>query len=569
MGELRSSPPAFCLGQKNLESAGTERCRSTSQLPQESCTPLAIKPVQLLIKSLNELIVEQREVPFEAMRVMHESYEKQRTKALKECRSREEDGIILASGSRWPRSNVASNLEVSPDTKVKENPSDSWTPEPIPYADLCFRGKLACRSSCSAAERRDPERSTISSLNLGDLRCSPATEVKLQRLTAEIKRKTCVTVSERDRKIAAIMLVKHEEEQDRLKLSQQEEQKHQEVRRQEEAQQAQAEKELRRKLRQSMKRWNKELEARRRLRQRWEQEKTRQLEQEVLLQEDRWKRLKEEVDAQRKEKLEGALREAEERKHCQEKLLREKEEFEKREQERVRQAAVVMGERACRSKLQQEKKEQKRLQEENRRELLRHILLKKRLEQQMEEEEAQMMSALQKNLQRSSEKRAQVVEAQLRRRQERSAREQEQLQRAQLRAKLQNIQQLTGKHLLVQTSQRRMERAALNASSLLRSRAQQTREHNQHRENRHQRLREEIQREEEATTKARESCLSVKEWKRERLLRQRQQIHEEAQRLTRASFYMREGVRQQTHSRTFDQMALEAQLTASIRCMKL
>lgn len=568
MGELRSSPPAFSLGQKNLESAGTERHGSTSHIQQESCPPLGIKPVQLLIKSLNELIVEQREAPFEAMKVMHESYEKQRWKALKECHSREQDGIILASGSRWPRRNVASNLEVPPDAKVKEPPSDSLTPEPIPYADLCFRGTLV-GSSCSAAERRDPERSTISSLNLGGLRCSPAAEAKLQRLTAEIKRKTRVTVSERDRKTAAIMLVRHEEEQGRLKLSQQEERKHQEVRRQEEAQQAQAEKELRRKLRQSMRRWHKELEARRRLRQHQEQEKTRQLEQEVLLQEDRWRRLKEEADAQRRGKLEGALKEADERKRFQEKLLREKETTEKREQERARQAAGVMEERARRSKLQQEKKELKRLQEENRRELLRHILLKKQLEQQTEEEEAQARSALQQKLRRSSEKRAQVVEAQLRRTRERSAREQEQLQRAQLRAELQNVRQLTDKHLLVRTSQRRMERAALNASSLLRSRAQQTREHNRHRENRHRRLREEIQREEEATAKARESCVSVKEWKRERLLRQRQQIQEEAQRLTRASFHMREGVRQQTHSRTFDQMAREAQLTASIRCMKL
>ncbi|XP_017268390.1 coiled-coil domain-containing protein 177 [Kryptolebias marmoratus] len=569
MGELRSGLPAFRLDQKNSESAGTERSSSTGQIPQESCPLPGIKPVQLLIKSLNELIAERRDVPFEAMRVMHESYEKERSKALKTGHSREQERIISASASRWPRSNVLSSLEVLHETKVKEPSSDSQTPEPIPYADLCIRGKLACRSRCSAAERRDPERSTISSFNLGDLRYSPATEMKLLRLTAEIKRKTCITVSERDRKIAALMLANHEEEQDRLELSRQEEQKQQEVRRQEEARQAQAEKERRRKLRQNMKRWHKELEARSRLRQRQEQEKAGQLEQEVLLQEDRWRRLKEEVEAQRRERLEGALKEAEERKRYQEKLLREKEEMEKRELERERQAAAEREERATRSKGLQEKKEQKRLQEENRRELLRHILLKKQQEQQMEEEEAQLRSTLEKKLQRSSEKRAQATEAQLRELRERAAREQEQLQRAQLRAQLRSIQQLTHKRLLVQMSQRRMERAALNASLLLRSRAQEAREHNQHRQRCHQRLREKIQREEEAMMKARENHVSAKEWKRERLLRQREQIQEEAQRLTRASFHMREGVRRQTRSRTFDQMALEAQLTASIRSMKL
>ncbi|XP_013861438.1 coiled-coil domain-containing protein 177 [Austrofundulus limnaeus] len=569
MGELGSSPPVFCLDHKNSESAGTDRIRSTSRVLQESCPPpLGIKPVQLLIKSLNDLIAERRNVTCEAMRVMHESYEKERSKALQKCPGREQGGIIQASGSRWPRGNVAANMEASTETKVKEPTSDSRTPEPNPYADLCFRGKPACRSRCSA-EKRDPERSTTCSLTLGDLRCSPAAEATLQRLTEEIRRKTCVTVSERDRKIAALVLVKHEEEQERLRLSQQEEQKQQEVRRQEEAQQAQAEKERRRKLRQSMRLWHVELEARSRMRLLQEEEKAGQLEQEALLQEDRWRRLKEEVEAQRREKLEGARKEAEERKRYQEKLLREKEEMEKREQERRRRAAAEMEEKACRSKLLREKREQRRLQEENRRELLRHILLRKHLEQRTEEEEAQTRSTLEEKLRRSAEKRAQAVEAQLQELQERSAREQEQLRRARLRAELQSAQQLAHKHLLVQTSQLRTQRASLNASSLLRSRAQQTREHNQHRQVCHRRLQEEMQREEEATTKARENYVSAKERRRERLLRQREQLQEEAQRLTRASFYMMDGVRQQTRSRTFDQMALEARLTTSVRRMKL
>lgn len=568
MGKLRSSPPVLCLDQKNSESAGTDRIRLTSQIPQETCPPLGMKPVQLLIKSLNELIAEQRNVTCEAMRVMHESYEKERSKALKKGPGREQEGIIQASGSRWARGNVASNMEVLPETQEKE-PTDSQTPEPNPYADLCFGGKPACRSRSSAAEKQDPERSTSCSLNLGDLRSSPATDAKLQRLTEEIRRKTRVTVSERDRKTAAIMLVKHEEEQDRLKLSQQEEQKQQEGRRREEAQQAQAEKERRRKLRQSMRRWHMELEARSMMRRHQEQERAGQLEQEVRLQEDRWRRLREEVEAQRREKLEGSLKEGEERKRYREKLLRENEEKETREQERRRRAAAEMEEKACRSKLLQERKEQKQRQEENRRELLRHILLRKQLEQQTEDEEAQARSALEKKLQRSSEKRAQAVEARLRELQERSAREQEQLQRAQLRAELQSLQQLAHKRLLVQRSRRRTESAALSASSLLRSRAQQTREHNQHRQICHRRLREKIRQEEEVTMKARENYVSGKEWRRERLLRQREQIQEEAQRLTRASFYMRDGVRQQTHSRTFDQMVLEAQLTASLRHMKL
>ncbi|XP_070772762.1 coiled-coil domain-containing protein 177-like [Enoplosus armatus] len=577
MGELRSaSHPGLRLDLNNFDSAHAERSQYVLTSPHslQSCARLGIKPVELLIKSLNELIAEQHDVPFETVRVMHDSYEKERMKLLQMCRE-ERERIIEAAGDRrpgdrWPAgSNKVSGLEVVPDTKLKDHSTDRQANRSIPYADLCFKGKSLSGSSCSAAGNRHPDRSTVCSFSLGDHRRSPATEMKLERLTRDIRKEMCVTVSERDRKIAALMLVKHEEEQACLKLCQQEEEERQEARRKEEAQQVQAEKKRRKKLKQSMQRWHVELEARKRLRERQEEEKAGQLEQEVLLQEDRWRRLKEEVEAQRREKIEAAQKEAGGRKHYQEKLLREKEEVEKRERERERQVAVEREQKARRSKMLQEKKERKTLQEANRRELLRHMLLKQQVEQQVVEEEAQMRSTHERKLQHSCEKRAQAVEARLRELQERAAREEEQIRRAQLRAKLQSVQQLTHKQILVQLSQRRTERAALHASAQHRTRAQQTHQHNTDRQLCHQRLRERVQREEEAMRKVRESCISVKEWRRERLRRQQEQIQEEAHRLVRASFHMRERVRQQTHSRTFDQMALEAQLTASMSRMKL
>nr|XP_008281715.1 PREDICTED: coiled-coil domain-containing protein 177-like [Stegastes partitus] len=504
MMERRSNSPLPCLDLNNFDSAAADRSRYVLTSPRslESCARLGVKPVQLLIKSLNELIAERRDVPFEAMRVMHDSYEKERTKLLQMCRQ-ERERIIQEDKrtlDRWPGGHKASGLEVLPHTKLKEPSAEIHTTGPVPYADLCSKGKSVSRSTCSVAGKRDSDRSTVCSFSLGDLRHSPATEMQLQKLTKDINKEMCVTVPERDRKIAALMLVKHQEKEARLKLCQHEEQERQEARRLEEVQQAEAEKKRRRKLRQSMKHWHEELEARRRLRRCQEKEKMGLLEQEVMLQEDRWRRLKEEVEAHRRGKIEGAQKE---------------------------------------------------------------------VEQQVVEEEAQMRSTLEKKLQHSCQKRAQVVGARLRELQERGAREDEQIQKAQLRAKLQSIQQLTHKQILVQLSQRRVERAALRASAQRRSRAQQMQQRNKHKQICHLRLREKLQREEEALRKVRENCISVKEWKRERLQRQREQIQEEAHRLARASFHMRERVRQQTHSRTFDRMALEAQLTASISRLKL
>lgn len=555
--------PRIRLDLNNFDMAEAERSRYVLTSPRslESCARLGIKPVELLIRSLNELVAEQSDAPFEAVRVMHESYEKERMKLLQMCRE-ERERIIQAAGDRWPGGSKVSGLEAT----LKDH---SEQRQSIPYADLCLRGKSVSRSSCSPSGPRDPDRSTVCSYSVGELRRSPATETKVEKLSKNTEKEMCVTVSERDRKIAALMLVKHQEEQARLKLSQQEEDKREEARKQEEAQRCEAEKRRRKKLRQSMRHWHEELEARRRLREHQEKEKAGQLEQEVMLQEDRWMRLKEEVESQRRAKVESAQKKAEERKRYQERLLREKQELEDRGREKEMEVAAEKEQRARRSKVLLEKNERRRLQEENHRELLRHILLKRQVEQQVEQEEAQMRSSLEKKLQHSYKKRAQAVEARLRELQERGAREEEQIQRAQLRAKLQSVQQLTHKQILVQLSQRRIEKAALRASAQHRSRAQQTHQRNARRQLCHQRLRERMQREEEAMRKVRESYIFMKEWKRERLRRQREQIQEEAQSLARASFHMRERVRQQTHRRTFDQMALEAQLAASMSHMKL
>ncbi|XP_029305672.1 coiled-coil domain-containing protein 177 [Cottoperca gobio] len=566
MGERKSTSLGLRLDLNNFDSAEAERSRYVLTSPRslESCTRLGIKPVELLIKSLNELIAEQHDVPFGAMRVMHESYEKERMKLLQMCRQERERIIREAAGDRWPGSDKVSGLEVVPDIKLKDHSRDRHTMGPIPYADLCFKGEYTSRNS-----NREPDRSTVCSFSLGDLRHTPATEMKLERLTKDINKEMCVTLSEKDRKIAALMLVKHQEEQACLRLRQQEEQERQEARRQEEAQRAQAEKRRRKELKRSMQRWHKDLGDRRRLRERQEKEKAVQLELEVVLQEDRWRRLKEEVEGQRREKIEAAQKEAGGRKRYQEKLLRDKEEVEKRERERERQLAVEKELRARRSKVSQEKQERKRLQEGNHSKLLRHILLKQQVAQQVEEEEAQMRSTLKKKLQHSCGKHAQAVKARIRELQERAAREEEQIQRAQLSAKLQNYQQITHKQILVHLSQRRTERATLHASAQQKNRAQQTHQHNKHRQLCHQRLRERMQKEEAATRNLRESCVFMKDVRRERLRRQREQIQEEAHRLAQASFHMRQRVRQQTHSRTFDQMAREAQLTASMSCMKL
>ncbi|XP_057704942.1 coiled-coil domain-containing protein 177 [Corythoichthys intestinalis] len=556
MGEMRSPSPPPHLDLNNFDSADAEKSRYVLTSPRslESCARLGIQPVELLMKSLNDLLSEQCGMPSEAVRVMYESREQERRKLLQMCRDERER--IIQQVARWPSPKKV--------TRRKDDTAVAKTMDPIPYADLCNRDRCVSKTSCSASE---PDRKTLCSL--GDLRPSPAIQMKLQRLTEDIKREMCVPISQTDRKIAALMLVKHQEEVDRLSERQRKDEEREEARRLQVARQAQEEKRRTEKLIQSVQCWHEELEARRRLRARQEKERAGQLKREVMLQEERWKRLKEQVEAQRKGQMAAAKKDAQGRKYCQEKVLREMEEVDTRQRDLEMQRAVEREWRARRCKLRLEKKEKKRLREENRRELLHHIFRKQQVEKQMEEQTSRLRESLERKMRHSCDKYARDVEARLVEQQERAAQEEQQIHKAQLRAKLQGIQQLTHKRKLVKLTQERTQRAAEHTATQQRKRVQQTHQHNKWRQLRHQRLRENVRREEEALRKLRESNFAIKELRRQRLLGEREHIQQEAHKQAVASFHLRERVRQQTQNRSFAQMAQEAHLTASIGRMNL
>ncbi|XP_028324775.1 coiled-coil domain-containing protein 177 [Gouania willdenowi] len=549
MEKLRSGSGSVLprLDLNNFNSPGAEKSRFVLTSPRslESCARLGVKPVQLLIKSLGELMAERRGVPVEVMKVLHDTYEKERLKLVQMCRGERERIIHEAAegGARWE--------------KPPEAPGPS---EPLLYADLCIQGK-----TCS----RTPDTHTVSSLSLGDLRYTPNTSLKLQKITSDIRKEIGVTVSDRDCKIAALMLAKHEEDEARLNLRQKEEQRRRDERVEEEVQRAHAKIIKNKRMKQRMRRWNEMLEAQRRLRVCEDEERAAQLEQEIVLQENRWRRLKQKVEARRREKMEASHKDVDERKHNQEKLLREKEEVEMRQSENEMQVASEREEKVRRRRLLRERWQRKKVREENQKQQLRHVLLKQQLEQHLEEEEARMRSSIERRQQLSWEKHCQAVKARLEELQEHAAREQQQIQKVQLRAKLQNIQELRHKRNLVQLSQRRIQRATVHIEQQQRSRAEQTRLSNQRRQLCHQRLREQVQMKEETIGRLTQSCIYKKDLKREELQRQRQQVQEETQRLVRASFHMRDRVKQQIHRRTFDQMVLEAQLSSSISRIKL
>lgn len=140
---MSSTCPVLHLDLNNFDAAEAQRSRYVLTSPRslESCARLGIKPFELLIKSLNELVAEQRDVPFELVKVMHESYEKERKKLLQMCREEREKIIQVRNGDKWPSGNTAPEVARNKLPRSHSKHKDESHEDPITYAHLCFKGK--------------------------------------------------------------------------------------------------------------------------------------------------------------------------------------------------------------------------------------------------------------------------------------------------------------------------------------------------------------------------------------------------------------------------------------------
>lgn len=290
---------------------------------------------------------------------------------------------------------------------------------------------------------------------------------------------------------------------------------------------------------------------------------------ETLKLEERWRRLAEERQTQRRSKQEEASKEAKERKGFQERLLKEKQRGEEAHRERELRIAFEKEQRAVTRKQVQGKRARRRLKVENQRELRKHVSLMKELEEQQRTEKDLKREELEQKLRRSEGKHALLVEARMQEVRDRGAREGVMMRRAQQGAGRENRVRMEQRQTHAHRCQLRMNHAVIQTQERLRHRAHSTREENQVKENIHRRLREKVLEEEKAQWEQRCRTVADKEERREKLQKEREEAQERRRRVALASCYMRERVREQTSRRTFDQMAREAELSAHLEHLKL
>ncbi|XP_062974504.1 coiled-coil domain-containing protein 177 [Elgaria multicarinata webbii] len=608
--KLREESPMLHLDLYNFDCPEAEGSRYVLTSPRslEACARCAVKPVELLTRSLSELV---KEAPGRSMRVaagLYEVYEMDRQRKLQQCRE-ERERIIREEKRRLFTPLLIGSLPSSPASRVafrSTAASGSCSPAGRPRAGPPptsggtrtkkshsldslqkrregFSAKTSSDSGASSSYSGDsfrdkwpkelPRTKTVAtmtslvgrSFSLGDLSHSPQTTKKVERIVKEVKKKKGLKeVSERDRKIAALMIAKHQEESI---LNEQRYSAHLQwdiQRRQAELRREQEEKEKQRALLQCHQMWESRLEKRR-CKLSHEKEAAALLKQkQSSVEEEKWRDQLEKQDRMKRERLEKATLEDKKKKRHQEHNLKAQEEGKK---ESVEREVKLLQEKLSLATQKKLKKEQLLQQEKkllNQAEKRKHEAILKELARHEAEEKATLRASLEGSWSKAQENYEQLTEKRNQELRERAKREEQQSQRAKLATERREREQKEYLKALAKTSERKLQHAAQVAEEVVQQKARKVVQSRMEKEKVQKVNKRKVEQCEDI--RRREILLSIEKKleRSEQICKEKKNVLENARSVARASFHVREKVREEMNMRTFDRMAFEAELQAGL-----
>ncbi|XP_027274457.1 coiled-coil domain-containing protein 177 [Cricetulus griseus] len=453
--------------------------------------------------------------------------------------------------------------------------SSSYSGESL--RELRWPPRAAARNSCPAGSASSAPNPlgrpsaldlvplTARSFSLGDLSHSPQTAQHVERIVRQVRAERGLRgVPERDRKIAALMLARHQEE--RLLLEQRAaahgQWEQQRVRA--EQRREREEREKQRALEQGRRAWAAQVEERRGRRGREEREAARRRQQQCERSEERRRELAERQGLLRRERAERAARDDRLRKLQQEQNLKQREEGLQEGRERAELVRRERAQRAARAKQRQEGQLQREKRELSRAERARHeALLRGRVRQQHEEREG-LRSSLEASLGRAQENYEQLQEQRARELRERARKEELQGRRAKEAAERKEREHQAHLEALARAGERRLQHAAQVAEEAVQQKARRVVQTRLEKERTQRANKEKVERDEDCRRRELLQAIGRKLERSEQLSRERRSALESARSTARASFHVREKVREETNTRSFDRMVREAQLHASL-----
>uniref|UniRef100_A0A8C5PE31 Coiled-coil domain-containing protein 185 n=1 Tax=Leptobrachium leishanense TaxID=445787 RepID=A0A8C5PE31_9ANUR len=492
--EPSPSSPTLHLDLSNFEEERGSRYVLTSPRSLEACARLGIRPVDLLPRTREEL---QAEYPGASMKVVDELYrasEKDRRSRLTLCKDLRRELIESEGRARIHKDGGQGGL-----FRLQHPNTERW------------------HHTESRPRVGSQQTSLRRTLSLGDL-SSP--EVQVKKVAKKVEGEAKVIVSERDKKIAALMLLKHQEEERDRRRKLVAEQAWQDVKHQE--------------------RTFKELLRHYETLDRGPTTHLGDLHLDTVLEVAgmRGKNL----TAKEKTRLHpGSTRvgrmAGDNKVPHQEKLIQ-----------------------AIKTKLVREVQNKKSIQMKNQYETLRHSQRKGVVDSQAKAEELLKKMTIKEKEEKAQELHKLVCNERSQGLKEKAAREEEQIHMAKTRAEKQQREQMKHKKMLAQHSNQKIRQATDSQEKNIQSRVERTREQNLVKQRNHNFLKQKLEEEEENHRKVVEKIIVLKNRKSDILIKDREATVEEGKKIARASFQMRDKIRQKTKGRTFDQMVLDAQI---------
>uniref|UniRef100_A0A3Q2YAW0 Coiled-coil domain containing 177 n=1 Tax=Hippocampus comes TaxID=109280 RepID=A0A3Q2YAW0_HIPCM len=572
--------PKLHLDLYNFDCPAAEGSRYVLTSPRslEACARCGVKPVELLSRPLSDFA---REAPGRSMRVatgLFEVYERDRHAKLRHCREererivREEKRRVMQAAVNSPKQSSGKILRAESSGPLKvlrglfshhnghfhpksgassytwDGPRDHWAKVSSPRTRT-----LAAFNSLMGR-----------SLSLGDLSHSPQTTQKVERIVKEVKRRGLNAVSERDRKIAALMLARYQEEDIMSQTRYVAHLQWDSQRRMEELRREQDERNKQRAVQEGQRLWQTQVSTRQRRLSREERRlaatKMRQAEES----EKQWRELAERQERHRLHKLQQAAREEKHKKSLQEQNLKalEEERAAVLEQERL-----LLREKLTMAELKRQEKEHQSQEERrglNKAERRRHAALIQEITRREQEECEEAKRAAQEKLNRSLENYEHIVERRGQELREKAKREEDQIQRARRAAENLERQQQKQLEARAREADKRARQAVLSAEERAKEKAQRAVQNRREKERLQRLNRQRVEEEERQRRRELLQSIERKLEKSEQIFKEKRAVLESARSVARASFHVRDKVREETNGRTFDKMALEAQLKAGL-----
>ncbi|XP_068435805.1 coiled-coil domain-containing protein 177 isoform X2 [Clinocottus analis] len=402
------------------------------------------------------------------------------------------------------------------------------------------------------------------SLSLGDLSHSLQTTQKVERIVREVKRRGLKAVSERDRKIAALMLARYQEEDIMSQTRYVAHLQWDSERRMDELRREQEDREKQRAVLQCQRVWQTQVSTRQRRLSQQERlsaaAKMRQAEES----EERWRELAEQQERNRLLRLQQGAREEKHKKALQEQNLKS---LEEERAAMLEQERLLLKEKLTMAELKRQEKEHQGQEDRrglNKAEKRRHAALIQEIARREQEEREEARRAAEEKLSRSLENYEQIVERRGQELKEKAKREEKQIQKARKAAGKREKQQQQLLEARAKEAEKRAQQAALVAEERAKEKAQRAVQTRQEKEKLQRLNRQRVEGEEKQRRLELLQSIERKLEKSEQIFKEKRAVLESARSVARASFHVRDKVREETNMRTFDKMALEAQLKASL-----